>query len=266
MALSNISSKFSSPLQKASKDLESNFEKLSSGRRINRASDDAAGLAIVAQLESQVHTATQAVRNANDGISLADIAASTLRSVNDINTRMQELATQAANGTLSAEQRKALNSEYQALAEEANRQLESAEFNGSKIFNAAGTVLQVGNTGDPSAQISLPAVDTAALKSGVPNILTADAARQAIDDLSTRISNTSSLIGQIGAARSRVETAASSASSYAVTAEESAGRIRDADIATTVADLTRNKILQQSGVAIQAQANLSSQMVLKLLS
>ena len=158
MAVDNISARLIGSLNKNTKQLEGLFEKISSGKRINRASDDAAGLAIVDALESDVKTLDQASRNASDGISQIAIADGATSSISDINTRLQELASQASNGTLSGTQRGSLNSEFQQLTQERDRIISSTEFNGVKVFNGSSTNIQVGNGSDSNSQVSIPSL------------------------------------------------------------------------------------------------------------
>lgn len=262
MALNDL--KLNNSIRSASNDLTKSFEKLSSGKRINKAADDAAGLAIVSALEADIKTNLQAARNAVDGISIADIADSALGQVSDITVRQQELAAQSANGTLSDDQRAALDAEYQALEQEKGRILSSTEFNGVNVFS--GGTLQVGNDSSANSQISLPSVDTASVLSA-QSIATQGGAQAAIDSLNSVSSAVGALRGQVGAAVSRVEAAEQNARSEAVAAEAAASRIRDVDVAEESAKLTASRIRQQSSVALQAQAgNINADTVLRLLS
>lgn len=246
--------------------LNNSQERLSSGKRINRASDDAAGLAIVSSLESETRTAAQAVRNASDGISVANVADSALGNISDITARQQELATQAANGTLSDEQRSTLNNEFQQLSQERDRILSTTEFNGQKVFNNEGTTLQVGTGSDANSQIKLPSVDTSSLSTSSLDISTQDGAKAAIDNLNDQTQSVASRRGEIGAAVSRVDVASNSAQSQSTEAEAAASRIRDADIADEAAKSVAAKILVQGSTAVAAQGGkLTADMVQKLL-
>ncbi|RIL09513.1 MAG: flagellin FliC [Proteobacteria bacterium] len=265
MAISDITTKLLSPFSRASEQERKSFLRLSTGSRINKASDDAAGLAIASSLDAIAVTSRQAARNANDGNSIADIAEGTLQNVANITTRQAELASQAANGTLSDDQRAALNQEYQALEQEKLRQIETAEFNGTKVFNTSGTTLQVGTTGGAESQITVPSASTASLSASQPNILSAEAARAALDDLQNKVGETSSLLGQIGASVSRLEVAKKAAQDSEVESRAASSRIRDVDVAEEVSKKVAASILVQSGTALQAQANLNSRTVLSLL-
>ena len=246
------------------KQLESSFEKLASGKRINKASDDAAGLAIVSALEADVRTYNQASRNAGDGISVANIAEGALSQLSDIGARQQELATQAANGTLSDQQRETLNTEFQSLQAEKSRILETTEFNGVKVFNQSGTSVQVGNTSDSNSQINLPSVDTSALTQSI-DISSIESARSAIESLKTQGDALSTSQGQIGAAVSRINVADQRAKSNSIESEGAASRIRDLDLAQETANKVSISIKQNVNSALLAQGNLSAQSVLKLL-
>ena len=239
--------------------------RMSSGKRINSASDDAAGLAIVAALESDAAVLDQAQRNGSYASSMADIANTSLSSVADITTRQRELAAQAANGTLSDSNRQALNNEYQPLEQEKQRILDTSEFNGTKIFNSEGTTIQVGSSGDASSQIVLPSGDASGLGSAVPDISTASTARAALDDLSNKTDAISTLQGQLGAAVSRVDYASQNAANGSIQAQSAASRIRDADIAAEAANYTAAQIRLQASTAMAAQANQHSSSVLALL-
>ena len=258
------SSKITRSLDQTSHEINKSFAKLSSGKRINKASDDAAGLAIVSALEADVKTTLQGARNSLDGISITSIADGALGTVSDITSRQQELAAQSANGSLSDTQRQSLNDEFQSLEQEKNRVLQTTQFNGVNVFN--GATLQVGNDGSANSQISVPSVSTSSVTSA-QNIGTQGGAQSAIDSLKNQNQSISAVRGQIGASVSRIESADRNARSSAVEFEAAASRIRDADYAQETANLTANSIRQHTSTALSAQANkLNSDSVLKLLS
>lgn len=262
---SDIGSKLSANLFGSSNQISKSFQKLSSGKRINSASDDAAGLAIVSQLESSVKTSIQGARNAVDGISVASIAEGALSQVTDITSRQQELATQAANGTVSDTQRDSLNQEYQALESEKQRIFSTTSFNGVNVFSGTDTTLQVGQSGDASSQIKLSSISSSALGS-VGDISSQANAQAAIDQLKNQGQTLSESRGQIGAAVSRVSIAEQGARNNAVESEGAASRIRDADVAEEAAKLTSAKIRQHTTTALVAQAGkLTADSVLRLL-
>lgn len=261
MEVKGFSSRF---LGQAEQEKSKSFEKLSSGKRINRASDDAAGLAIVAALESSVRSTAQASRNISDGVSLTQIVDSSLEQINTLNARKQELAAQAANGTLSDAQRASLNDEYQAANEEIDRIAQTTSFNGQNLLSGSSEItLQVGTEADANSQITLNFSNVAATPG---DISTQAGAQAALDSSQTAISDVSQLRGQIGSVVNRLEAAQSNNSSRIENEQAAASRIRDVDVANETANLTRNKILSEASVAIQAQANISQSQVLKLLN
>jgi flagellin len=266
MSIGDFSSNLRVSLNNFSQQLSNSFQKLASGKRINKASDDAAGLAIVSALESDVSTELQGARNANDGQSIADIADSALGAVSDITTRQQELASESANGTLSDQQRTTLNDEFQSLEQEKSQIFSTTQFNGVSVFNGQGTTLQVGTTGGANSQITLPSGDTSTLSSA-QDISTQGGAQSAIDALNTHSQNISSLRGQVGAVSSRIDAASENARNNAVESESAASRIRDVDVAEEKSNEVGASIRQQATTALIAQASqLSAQSVLKLLS
>lgn len=251
-------------LNEALKSQQKSIEKLSSGKRVNRASDDAAAAAISAALEADTRVARTGVRNAADGISLANIAEGSLNSLSDINARRQELAAQSANGTLSDEQRSTLNAEYQALGEEASRIISSTEFNGQNVFQGDIT-LQVGTDASPHSQITLKSANVSGLVTG-GDISTQGSAQTAMDSLKSESNSLSSIRGELGAQVSRVNQAQSNLETRIVENQAANSRLMDADIAQESANFVANNIRAQSATALQAQANLSSRVVLSLLS
>ena len=256
--------KLGNSLSKSSSEMQSSFEKLSSGKRINKAKDDAAGLAIVAALESEVRTTIQGARNAVDGISVASIADGALSQISDISSRQAELAAQAANGTLSDEQRSTLNQEFQNLDAEKSRILSTTQFNGVNVFS--GTTLQVGSDSSSNSQITIPAVDTASLITG-KDISTASGAASALDTLQTQSDTLSGIRGEIGASVNRASISETNSRNKAVESEAAASRIRDVDIADETAKLTSASIRQNATAALSAQiGKINSDTVAKLLS
>ena len=254
-------------LDQQTRALDKNYERLASGRRLNQASDDAAGLAIAMSLLSNADNRSVASRNLSDSMSMAEIADSALSNAGEITGRMAELATQSANGVLSDEQRKALNTEYQSLRKELDRISGTTEFNGRKLLESDNsTVIQAGVTGDTSSQltVNLPGVSAASL--GLPdNISSQSSARAALESSKNAIEAISSSRGEIGTAVNRVQTALEGMLSSEVNERAAAGQIMDTDMAAESASLSANKIAQQGSVAISAQANIQPEMALKLL-
>ena len=252
---------------KALKKLESSFEKLSSGRRINKASDDPAGLAIAEQLLAEADAGAVASRNISDAVSVANIAEGSLQSASQITTRLSELATQASNGTLSSEQRSALNNEFQALTQELDRISQSTEFNGNQLLSGSTDIdIQAGTDGSANSRISLslPGVSSSSL--GITGDLTTqENAQAALDQAKGAVDTLTQARGRIGATVSRLDTAFNNLQVQRENSLRSASAIVDVDVAQETANLTRNRILAQAGTAVQAQANLIPGLAVKLL-
>lgn len=261
--------------------LSRTYEKLSSGQRINRASDDAAGLAIADNLRAQSRIATVAIRNANDGISTIAIADSALGEIGNVLSRLAELAEQSANGVFSVIQRSALSNEFVALGSEIERIANTTEFNGVKLLSGGGAlVLQVGFNSGSLSQISFTGVQ-GTLQSlglagtGLSNLsfsLTGgtieagqSASRAALDAINGAISSLASTRGTLGATEARLQVAINSVAVARENFLAAESRIRDVDVASEAAELTRIGILQQAGSAVLAQANQQPGLALSLL-
>jgi flagellin len=251
--------------------LQSSFARLSSGLRINSAKDDAAGLAISESLKSQIRSFNVAERNAGDGISMAQTAEGSLGEVHGILGRMRELAVQASNGPLTAEDRGFLQTEFSSLQSEITRIQGSAKFNGKQLLGAtANTVtLQVGLNDVSSDQIqvqlggvSLDSITgSAALLSGS----TEDNALAALSTIDTAIGNVSTARSTFGAAMNRLEVAQSSIQTMRLNLSAANSRIADVDVASETAQLSRNQVLTQAGISVLAQANQLPQLAFGLL-
>jgi len=256
---------------------QKSMERLSSGMRINRSGDDAAGLAISESLKSDIRALQQASRNAADGVSLVQVAEGSLDEVNNILLRLRELAEQAATETLGEEERVYLNSEFQELLDEINRISTTAEFNGIKLLDGSQAQLdvQVGIGTDASTS-AVPIDLTQIISSDELNLTIGgaalsitgtdgDAARVAIGLVEAATATVSSVRAGFGAAQNRLET---SIRNIGMTAENLAAansRIRDVDVALETSNMTSLQILQQAGVSILSQSNMTSQLALKLL-
>lgn len=251
--------------------LGENLAKIASGQRINRAADDAAGLAIVEQLEADIRSANQAQRNISDARSLARTAEGGLSEISDLLARGRELSVQAATGTLSDEQRATLNTEITAIKDEINRITNVTEFNGQKLLSgdlAPGAAqeleVQAGVQNTPSDRISLNVVEetsTAALGVDTVDISTQQGASDALASFDSAIATVNSNRASIGALQNRLDASASNlaVSTENLTAAKSA--IQDLDYASETSDLTRNQILTQAGIqsltqSLGAQQNL----------
>lgn len=234
--------------------LSKSLEKLSSGFRINRAADDAAGLAISEGLRSQVGGLKVAVRNAQDGISVAQTAEGALTEVHSMLQRMNDLAVQYNNGTQNADSQAALQSEFTALSAEIDRIQTSTQFNGVNLFNNASVDFQVGTAPTDVLSVDLSgSVSTAALLI-TDNTTVTDA-----------ITATSTLRGELGAVQNRFEHTINNLNVAVENLSASESRIRDTDMASEMVNFTRANILSQAGTAMLAQANQAPQSVLQLL-
>lgn len=268
MAVSNLGGSFTKSIQreldKTTRALSDVFTKLASGKRINKASDDAAGQAIVASLEADSKQYSQASRNINDGISVASIADGALDQQGQILTRLSELSSQASNGTLSDTQRETLNQEFQSLKSEYERIGASTEFNGQQVFQQGSTSIQVGTDSSADSQIGLGSQLPPPIAG---DISTQAGAQSALDSLKQSVSDNAALRGRIGADVSRLETSRNNVEGQRVEAEAAASRIRDVDIAEETAKRTALSIRQNGTSAILGQAGkLNADIVGKLLS
>jgi flagellin len=264
-----------------SESLNSTFLKLSSGQRINKASDDAAGLAIADSLRANIRVSQVAVRNANDGISSIAIADASLADIGNVLTRLSELAEQSASGTFSVTQRSALSNEFVALASEIERIATTTEFNGVKLLSGnQNLVLQVGFNSQSTSQIAfagvqgtlqmlgLAATGSSALTyslNGASLDAGGSASRVALDAINNAIATLASNRGILGAAESRLKVAISNLSISRENLAAAESRIRDVDVAQEAAELTRLNILQQAGASVLAQANQAPSLALQLL-
>ena len=242
--------------------LSTSMERLSSGLRVNSARDDAAGLAIAERMNTQVRGMNVAIRNANDGISLAQSAEGGLQEVSNMMQRMRELAVQSANGTNSLSDRANLDAEYQALNLEITRISEVTAFNGNSIIGAdAGTfTFQVGANSGETLDIATTTVT--AVGGAVTDAATATAAIDAID---IAIDGITTERAAYGAVQSRFDSAINNLQVGMENQAAARGRIMDADFAVETAAMTRSQILQQAGTAMISQANSAPQSVLQLL-
>lgn len=244
-----------------------NLEKLSSGYRINRAADDAAGLAISEKMRGQIVGLQTAQKNANDGISLVQTAEGALTEVHDMLNRMRELATQAANGIYTNTDREKLQEEVNALKQEIDRIANNTDFNGTKLLDGnLKTSLQIGDTAAQTIAVNVDSAAFNAITKGTDiNIATIDGAKTAITTISTAVGNISTIRSKLGAIQNRLEHTINNlgVTTENMTAAES--RIRDTDMAEEMMAYTKNNILVQAAQAMLAQANTVPQGVLQLL-
>ncbi len=245
------------------------LERLSSGLRINRAADDAAGLAISESFRAEIRSLEQAQRNAFDAISLVQIAEGALDETGSNLIRIRELAVQAANGTLGSAERGSLNQEVQDLLAEIDRVAAVTNFNGIQPLAGASAAVtfQVGVNGTSNDTITVSGTNATAASIGVSgvSVATASGAQAALGALDSAIAAVASLRATFGTTQNRLE---STIRSIAVAIENTSAaesRIRDVDVANETANLTRNQVLQQAGVSVLAQANVSTSIALSLL-
>ena len=260
--------------------LAQSVERISSGIRINRGSDDAAGLAISEGLRSDIRALRQAIRNANDGVSLINVTEGALNEQSGILIRLRELASQAATGTVGSTERATIQLEFTALRNELDRIAQTTEFNGQKLIegslassvtSTSHILIQVGLDSTSHSRINLNTeVDLGAMTStGLSihelSVTSADAALTALEQVNTSIGTLTAGRGKIGAVQNRLIRTISTISIAVENLSAAESAIRDADIAEEVALLTRNQILVQAATAMVGQANLIPQSVLQLL-
>lgn len=253
------------------------MERLSSGLRVNSAKDDAAGLAIADRMTSQIRGMTVAMRNANDGISMAQTAEAGLGTITETLQRMRDLTVQAANrGAVSDDDRQKLQTEFLQLGQELNRIIKNTEFNGKKILNGSlvGANFQIGPNAASDNQISVTVSDLEGV-SGLSSLFgnnysigasaASDFVRSTMSQIDIAIERVDTFRSNLGAIQNRFTTTISNLQSSIENQSAARSRIMDADFAVETANLSRNQILQQAGTAMLAQANQVTQGVLKLL-
>ena len=260
--------------------LAKSVERISSGIRINKASDDAAGLAVSEALRSDIRALRQAVRNGHDGISLINIAEGALNEQSGILIRLRELASQASTGTVGSTERQTIQLEFSALRNEIDRISGVTEFNGQNLVDGSlassisadnQILIQIGIDSKADSrinlneQINLTAITASSLSIDTLSVTTATAALTALDSINTAISAVTAGRGKVGAVSNRLVRSISNLSISVENLQAAESQIRDADIAEEVALLTRNQILVQASTAMVGQANLIPQSVLQLL-
>lgn len=253
--------------------LDKSLEKLSSGYRINRAGDDAAGLAISENLRAQIRGLKQASRNAQDGVSLVQVAEGGLNEISSIMIRLRELAVQAASDTIGPVERQFLNVEYDQLISEVDRIADGTEFNGTQLLSGTGSILdfQVGTRNDPnidrlSFDASKADANSAALGVNLTSVADKASAQNSLAAIDAAIVSVSAMRADFGAIQNRLQ---STIGNLAVSVENLSAansRIRDVDIAEETAEMTKNKVLLEAGTSVLAQANQSTNTALQLLN
>lgn len=264
-------------LSRTNDGLQMSMERLSSGLRVNSAKDDAAGLAIADRMTSQIRGMTVAMRNANDGISMAQTAEAGMGTITETLQRMRDLAVQAANrGAVSDDDRQKLQTEFSQLGQELNRIIKNTEFNGKKILNGSlvGANFQIGPNAASDNQISVTVSDLATV-SGLKDLFgnvysigfsaASGYVRSTMDQIDIAIARVDTFRSNLGAIQNRFSTTISNLQSSIENQSAARSRIMDADFAVETANLSRSQILQQAGTAMLAQANQVTQGVLQLL-
>ena len=257
----------------AGKSLSTAMERLSSGKRINSAKDDAAGLAISSQMTSQIKGMTQGIRNANDGISLAQTAEGALGEVTNMLQRIRELAVQSKSGTYSDADRTNLDAEATALATQITNVLKTTQFNGVNIFddNVAGTTAYTATAGSIAIQAGANAGDVVTITFDAlsdlasSDVSTATAAATALDDVDDMLKDVATVRAQLGAAQNQLDSTVNGLTNNITNLSDARSRIEDADFSAETTALAKAQILNQASTAMLAQANQSQQNVLKLI-
>jgi flagellin len=252
--------------------MESSQAKLSSGQRITKAADDAAGLAISEKMKAEIRSSKQANRNANDGISLVQTAEGGLNETSNLLIRMKELAMSAANDTLADSDRRNVENEYQMMQMELDRISSNTEFGGRKLLNGQGSQLeiQVGLGGQNMNRVSF---NTAAINSGSQALGVAGGtvsskfgAQQVLGKIDGALDKISGHRAMLGSIQNRLQTSSNNLDYFTENMSASNSRIRDVDYALETANMTRNKIVTDAGTAVLSQANNEPKSALKLLS
>jgi flagellin len=250
-------------------DLNNSLAKLSSGFRITKAQDDAAGMAISVNLSAQIRSYNQSVRNANDALNVVTTADSSLNESQNILTRLRELASQSASSGVSNTERGYIQNEVDGLVSEIDRIANATEYNGVSLLNTAvNLTFQVGiRNVAANDQIVVTTTNTtvASLSLATLSMSTLTGAQQALGTIDTALQSISSSRATLGAQGNRMERAITTATQAAVSLSAANSRIRDVDVAQETSNLSRVQILMQAGVSVLAQANQTSQVALKLL-
>ncbi len=261
-------------LTKNSRDMQLTMQRLSTGQRINGASDDAAGIAIANTMTAQINGLNAAVRNANDAMSMLQTADGALSETSSLVQRMRELAVLAINDTYSTTQKSAMNTEFTALASQITSIATNTQWNGMYILNGSGAAsgtgtsiytFQVGANTAQTVNVTITSMGLGALSLTTAGIGAAASATSALPDLDTALTVINTARSTLGASINRLTHAVDNLSNVAANATESRSKIADTDYAQATSDLARQQIIQQAGTAMLAQANQMPSMVLALL-
>jgi flagellin len=256
-------------LSSSQNNLNTSMRRLSSGLRINSAKDDAAGLAISDRMTSQIRGLNQAVRNANDGISMAQTAEGALQETTNLLQRMREIAVQSANDTNTSADRASLEAEFDQLVSEIDRISADTAFNNKALLDgtSSGNVFHVGANADQTISLSIGNMSAggSGLSVSTATVATQTDANAALSTIDTAISSVDVQRGDLGAIQSRLESTIANLSNVSENISASRSRIVDADIAMETSAMTKANILQQAGISVLAQANQQPQLALSLL-
>ena len=251
--------------------LSHTLNRISSGLRVTKAADDAAGMAVATNINSQSTSLEQAMRNANDGISLIQTAESAATEVTNILNRMRELAVQSSSETLANSERQYINDEYEQLYDEVTRISSVTEFNGLQLSNGTITTLsaQIGIDNLSTSRIDILLGDLRATVLGIAttvNLASVTAARSALDAMDSAISAVNTYRSDLGAVQNRLDSSLANSTNYLESLKAAESQIMDADFAVESTEMTKQQIMQQAGVAALAQAKNINQSVISLLS
>lgn len=259
-------------LSKVNKESQESFSKLSSGTRITKAADDAAGLAISEKLKAEIRSTHQANRNANDGISMVQVAEGGLNETSNILTRMRELSIQSASDTVGDSERGMANLEYQQLKSEMERISQVTEFNGKKLLNGEGEKyeFQIGTKGEEFE--NRIGFEAGQLNAGIESlgvnsieIASKEGAQESLSNLDSAIEKVSSQRAMLGSLQNRLVSTSNNLQTSAENMSAANSRIRDVDYAEETAKQARNNIISAAGSSVLAQANMNGQAALKLI-
>ncbi len=256
-------------MQGTNRSLNSAFQHISSGLRITKAADDAAGLAVAENLEAQSISLRQARRNTNDGISVIQTAEGATNEIANVVKRMRELAVEAASETLNSTERSYVQTEFNALKSEVNRIAQVTEFNGIKLTNtAASHAVQVGSHNTANDRIAIATINMTAASLGITagvQLSTAAKAQGALIHFDSAVDTLNTQRATLGATQNRLNSALNNLEVYTENLDSAESQIRDADFAHETAEMAKFQIMQQAGTAILAQANQINQGALRLL-
>lgn len=254
-------------LEGVSTRLSGNYQRLSSGLRITKASDDAAGLGLSEKMRAKIMSYDQSSRNTQDGISFVQTAEGALEETGNLLNRIRELAVQAANGTLGTSERSTINTEVQSLIGEIDRISSTTEFNGVNLLDGSTTTasIQVGINANQTIDIGLQNSSATTLAVNAVSTTSVALANTAITAVDAAITTLNTARGRLGASQNRLQSAFSTIQTARENLTASESRIRDVDFAAETADLTRNSILQQAATSVLQQANTQPQIALSLL-